>query len=197
MHLRIELTTRFRPVTRQDNTDISLDWRSELVSKTHPEGRGMSVLTLRTCLTSANCPLSQRVRTPSSLGGFSPMTVPWRQDKQILSGTGFLPTKVSRSTGSQQNKGGYNKTALPAARQSDSTRSSSPASIFFPSRSWQVRPHPQCPQPPLRVSGGSYPNSRNTPWQIAGRYLCRGWERQGLRKARCPNAPTAGTRCKS
>jgi len=161
MHLRIELTMRFRPVTRQGNRDISLD--------------------PRTCSTSANCPLSRHVRTPSSLEGFSPMTVLWRQDKQILSGTGFLPTKVSRS----------------AARRSDSTRSSSPASISFPSRSWQVRPHLQCPQPPLRVSGGSYPNSRNTPWQISGRYLCRGWERQDLRKARYPSAPTAGTRCKS
>ena len=54
-------------------------------------------LTLQTCSTSVSCPSSRRARTPSSLEGFAPLIVPWRQDKQISNGTGFLPAAVFRS----------------------------------------------------------------------------------------------------
>lgn len=57
----------------------------------------MGGLTLQTCSTSVSCPSSRHVHTPSSWEGFAPLIVPWRQDKQILSGTGFLPAAVFRS----------------------------------------------------------------------------------------------------
>jgi len=58
--------------------------------------------TLQTCSTSASYPSSQRVHIPSSSEDFAPLIVPWRQDKQISSGTGFLPATVFRSVGCQQ-----------------------------------------------------------------------------------------------
>lgn len=99
MHPRIELTTRLPLVTPQDNMDISLDWRRNWSASRVLTRRKIDELTLRTCLTSVSYLSSRHVHIPSSLEGFAPLIVPWRQDRRISNGTGSPLVMVFQSMG--------------------------------------------------------------------------------------------------